>query len=212
MRFSSRPGLIGLSDRSIHPQSGTLTFWWVSAIGSPDRSPAIEARLAMHLSCAERPDDWALSNDGRLLAIAYYPSNSVELIDLERREVTLRLPAPEWGGALALSPDSRLLALGGANLAVHAVSTGRLLAGDSQYGNNIDTIRFSPLADLLLTSAYDGKARSYVLPADLDALDALPRPQLLSHGRANVYALAMTPDGRRLVTSSGDQTSTVWMR
>jgi WD40 repeat protein len=52
----------------------------------------------------------------------------------------------------------------------------------------------------------------YVLPADLDALDALPRPQLLSHGRANVYALAMTPDGRRLVTSSGDQTLKVWMR
>jgi WD40 repeat protein len=126
--------------------------------------------------------------------------------------VKLHLPAPQWGGPLALSPDSSLLALGGANLSVHAVSDGRSIAGDGRYGNNIDTIRFTPQADLLLTSSYDGKARSYALPADLETLASLPRPQSLSHGRANVYALAMTPDGRRLVTSSGDQTLKVWAR
>lgn len=212
LRTAERPGLFGIVERLTDPQSGTLSFWWIQLRTRAEGPKSLDAQLALRLECAERPDDWALSKDGKLLAIAYYPSNRVELLDLDQRQVLLRLPAPKWNGSLALSPDSRLLALGGAELRVHLVPSGEQLAADDKYKNNIDTIRFTPQADLLLTSAYDGLARSYSLPQRLDTLSALPRPQTLAHGGANVYALAMTPDGRRLVTSSGDRTLKVWER
>ena len=212
LRHSERPGLFGITLRVLEPQSGNLSLWWISLSRAADGSAALDVRLALRLSCRERPDDWALSKDGKLLALAYYPSNVVELLDLEQRRVLLRLPAPEWGGSVALSPDSSLLALGGAQLSVHSVPGGEELASDSRYKNNIDTIRFTPGSELLLVSAYDGKARSYALPEKLGELDALPRPQVLAHHGANVYALALTQDGRRLVTSSGDQTLKVWVR
>jgi WD40 repeat protein len=198
---SGRPGLYGVSYRSTNPQSGLLVLQWLSG------------EIALRAACAHRPDAWALSPDGKYLAISYYPADHVEVIDLQNKTLVSTLTLPKWGGAIDISPDGRFIALGGEKLVVTTFPDGEVLAEDTKYGNNINSVRFTPQGDLLLTSAYDGKARSYLLPPDLAETKKLPAPQLLAHsGIANVYALGLTPDGRMLVTSSGDKTIKIWKR
>lgn len=198
---ASRPGLYGVSHRRTQPQSGTLVLQWLSG------------EVALRAECRERPDAWALSPSGRHLAISYYPSNHVEIIDLREQTLTSTVALPRWGSPVDISPDGKLMALGGEKLQIASFPSGKILAEDTAYDNNIDTVRFTPQGDLLLVSAYDGKARSYVLPEDLAGAKTLPRAQLLRHaGSANVYALGLSLDGRSLVTSSGDKTLKIWKR
>jgi WD40 repeat protein len=147
------------------------------------------------------------------LAINYYPSNLTQLLDLERLSLVTSVEPPQWGGNVAFSPGGNYLALGGDHLALHAAPEGRLLATDKAFGNNIADVRFTPQGDLLLVSAYDGKVRSYALPAGDVLPERLPSPQLLRHaGTANVYGLGLSRDGRLLVTPSGDKTLKIWVR
>jgi WD40 repeat protein len=105
------------------------------------------------------------------------------------------------------------LAIGGERLVLIEVATGKIALEDSSYKNNIHEIHFSQSGDLLLVSAYDGKARSYALPSDLSTLKELKPTQELKHlGEAIVYAVSLSPDERRLVTSSGDKTLKIWDR
>lgn len=205
VRATTFQSLYGFADREVPSQTGSLSLQWLAENGTS--APAFDLRMS------ERPDAWALSTDGRRLAINYYPSNLTHLLDLERLLLLAEIESPTWGGSVAFSPSGNYLAVGGAYLALHAVAEGRLLATDKTYGNNIADVRFTPRGELLLVSAYDGKVRSYALPAG-DALpERLPRPQLLRHaGTANVYGLGLSPDGRLLVTPSGDKTLKIWVR
>jgi len=201
IEHSGRFGLYGVSFRKTEPQSGSLLLQWITG------------ETAAELKCDHRPDDWALSTDGTTLALQYYPSNTVEVLDLKNLTQIASVDSPKWGGSVALSPDGTLMALGGEKLVVVSLPDGKVVAEDSDYNNNINDIRFSPQGDLLLVSAYDGKARSYALPADLSTLTALPRPQLLAHGgSANVYGLGLSSDTKLLVTSSGDKSIKIWAR
>ncbi len=201
VQHSGRQGLYGISDRHTEPQSGSLILQWVTG------------ELAAIFKCDERPDDWALSADGKTIALQYYPSNKTQVIDLLHRRLLLEVASPRWGGSVALSPDGALMALGGESLRLVSLANGKVLAEDTSYKNNINDVRFTANGDTLLVSAYDGKARSYSLPADLSSLTQLPSPQLLSHsGSANVYALGLSKDGNSLVTSSGDKTLKIWVR
>lgn len=201
IQHSGRPGLYGVSFRTTEPQSGDLVLQWISG------------EVALTAKCHHRPDGWALSPDGRYLAIAYYPAEQLEVLDLREEKLVSTLKLPKWGSALAISPDGKWLALGGERLQIASFPDGHVVAEDASYENNIDTVRFTPQGDLLLTSAYDGKARSYAFPANLAETKKIPAPQLLPHsGAANVYALGLTDDGRMLVTSSGDKTIKIWKR
>ncbi len=194
-------GLYGTTMRHINPQSGTLDLYWLTG----ERS--------LHANCNERPDMWELSSDGKWLVMSYYPSQNTEVIDLEAREVVLTLANPKWETALALSPNKELLALGGEQLALVKTNTGSLIAEDATYGGNLSGAAFTPSGDLLIVSAYDSKIRSYAL--DREALESgkLPAPQLLSHQKGtNVYQVALSSDGRKMVSPSGDQTLKIWTR
>lgn len=196
-----RFGLYGVGARSISPQSGELFLKWV------------DGTLAAHLRCDERPDDYSLTADGRYLAVQYFPSNRVELYDLKDQNLALSVASPKWGGSVAIAADGSLLALGGEKLVVISLPDGRTIFEDTDFGNNIDRIAFTKERDLLLVSAYDGKARSYALAADLVAGMPAPKPQLLRHnGSANVYSVSLSSDERQLITSSGDQTIRIWRR
>ena len=200
-----RPGLWGFVRREVATQTGELWLRWLEADGT--------STSALTIAASERPDSWSLSTDGRRLAINYYPSNLTQVLDLERRQLLASITAPQWGGNVAFSPGGRYLALGGAHLALHAVDDGRSLAKDQTFGNNISDIRFTPDGELLLVSAFEGKVRSYALPAGDAPPERLPSPQILRHaGRANVYALGLSVDGRLLVTPSGDKTIKIWVR
>ena len=153
VRATTFPALYGFAKREIPSHTGSLSLLWVAEDGS--------AAPAFDLVMSERPDAWALSTDGRFLAVNYYPSNLTQLLDLERSSLVAEIESPTWGGNVAFSPDRSYLAMGDAHLALHAAADGRLLATDETYGNNIADVRFSPRGDLLLVSAYDGKVRSY---------------------------------------------------
>jgi WD40 repeat protein len=147
------------------------------------------------------------------LAVSYIPADQVEILDLREKKLIGKVDLPKWGSAVAISPDRSIMAVGGEKLQNVRFPSGEVLAEDAQFGNNIHKVRFTPQGDLLLVSAYDGKARSYALPKDLSTITSLPRPQSLSHlGQAIVYALGLTKDGRMLVTSSGDKTIKIWRR
>lgn len=204
LHYDTDTRLLTALDRRIEPQSGSGVLVRLSADGRSEPSATA--------SFLERPDGLAYAKDGRLLAVAYYPSNRVVLYDLESGSTVRAFPAPEYSGAIALSKDGRFLAVGGAELWLYDTSTGEVLARDAKYGNNIDTVVFSPDERLLVTSAYEGKARSYAIDLTTSS-PKLGTPQILAHrGTANVYALHFTPDARRLVTSSGDKTIKIWER
>lgn len=198
---TGRTGLYGISYRKINPQSGEIRFQWING------------DIAAVLECSHRPDEWAMTSDGRYLAVSYYPADQVEILDLRERKLIGQVNLPKWGSAVAISPDRTVMAVGGEKLQIVRFPSGEVLAEDARFGNNIHEVRFTPQGDLLLVSAYDGKARSYALPKDLSTISSLPRPQSLNHlGQANVYALGLTKDGRMLVTSSGDKTIKIWRR
>src|SRR5690606_13439277 len=81
---AGRPGLYGISLRKTTPQSGTLTLQWLSG------------EIALKAECHHRPDGWALSPDGRHLAIAYFPADQVEIIDLVEKKLVSTLKLPKW--------------------------------------------------------------------------------------------------------------------
>lgn len=194
-------GLYETSIRRIDPQSGQLSFYW------------LDGSLALRADCRERPEGVSLSRDGKWLAVSYYPADIAQVLDLERKELIAEFNMPRFGGSVALSPDKSLIALGGEHLELRRVSDLSLVGQDLSFKNNIHDIQFSPDADLLLVSAYDGKIRSYALPLDLSTLQALPTPQLLNHKyMTNVYGLALSNDGRQLISASGDQTIKIWSR
>jgi len=196
---TGRLGLYASVFRHISPQSGELSLHWLSG----------ESALTAH--CDERPDDLSLSADGKWLALAFYPSGTAQLIDLETERLILEHPMPKYGGSVALSPDKTLLAVGGERLQLIRVADGQVIAEDASYKNNISDIQFSGLGDLLLVSAFDGHLRSYALPAGFSG--PFSTPQLLDHKYlSNVYSFDLSSNDRLLVTPSGDQTLKIWSR
>ncbi len=200
LRFSGRPHLLGLAVQLIEPQSGSLELVWFDRPDQPE--------LAARFMFEERPDNWALSRDGKTLLTLFYPSNQLEVVDLQSHAVRLVVTAPQYSRGLALSPDGKLVAVGGAVLRLYDAATGNLVSEDASFNNNIHEACFTPDGALLLVSAYDGRARSFVMKDG-----ELGAKQLLHHnGTANVYALGLNARGDRLVTASGDKTIKIWQR
>ncbi len=166
--------------------------------GSADLSPHGQFKLA------ERVDAWDLSRDNRLLAVSYYPSDDVEVFDLEQGTSLFKFNGPNYVASLSFSPDGRALAIGGRGLMLVDVVTPEKRAYYSYFSNNINTVRFSPSGDAVAASSYDGRIRvfAYALsPASLTLV------QTLKHsGAANVYSIEFSPDGHELMSASGDQT------
>lgn len=198
---SGRAGLYGVLGRSKEPDVGRLTLQWISG------------ELGLAVDAPGGFGSFSLSSDGTMLALRRLQEEKVDVLDLKKGKLLLSTEGPRYSGPVALSPSKTHLAIGGERLVLVELATGKVAFEDSSYKNNIHQIRFSQSGDLLLVSAYDGKARSYVLPADLSTLKELKATQELKHlGEANVYAISLSQDERRLVTSSGDKTLKIWER
>lgn len=194
---------LAVLERRTQPQSGS-----VSVLAEGARGPEV----VLTIQAAERPDGVALSRDGRFLVIATYPCECAYVLDLAEARLVRSVPMPKWGSNVALDPSGRWLVLGGAELRVLDFASGQVVATDANYSNNIGNVRFSPSGDVLLTAAFEGKARSYPFQAAA-AQSPLGKPQVLRHrGTANVYGLGLSRDGTRLATSSGDKSIKIWQR
>lgn len=195
LRWTRHQEILGATYARIPAQTSALNFF------------DSQGALLLTLESKERIEDWALSANGKLLAVAYYPSNSVELIDLEAGDVRFTAGTPEYTNSLDFSPDDRLLAVAGEHTVVMNTSDG----GERKYfrgqKNNAHQVRFSPSGDALVVAAYDGRAR-VLRPGEGEKLDLVK--ELRHGGTANVYIVDFSTDGTRLLTSSGDRTLKIW--
>ena len=130
--------------------------------------------------------------------------------DLERKQAVFRFPVTEFGGThhgvVAVSPDGRLLAIGGP----HEVRGIDLVRGETNMmftplTEGVTSLAFSPDSRQLAvgTGYLDGTVRLF------DAASGKPIGQLPGH-LTGVLGLRFSKDGKRLVSVSGDQSLRVW--
>jgi hypothetical protein len=193
--------LLSVCASQIPAQRSRLVFFrWQGAV--------LERLLTLDLF--ERVDGWDLDPTARRLVVALYPSNRVVLLDLERKLEVWSRPAPEYARPVAFAPDGSAIAVGGARLAVLDPTSGAELAEHRAFANNIHRVTYAPTNDVLVATAYDGRARLFSHPVKDGKLELIGT--LRHQGSANVYGAVFSEDGRRLVTSSGDQTVRIWSR
>jgi WD40 repeat protein len=186
----------------ISTQTSQLTFFHRTGPRELTKLAAIEF--------SERVDAWDLSRDNRYLVVIYYPSDTLELIDLHTGQALWRIPTPEFGGDVALSPDGRAVAMGGAGLLLVDVADPSKRTLYTRFGNNIGRVRFSPSGDAIVTSSYDGRVRIFGYQLGPPRLKLL---KTLSHaGSSNVYELRFFDGGKRLLSTSGDKSIRYWGR
>jgi WD40 repeat protein/serine/threonine protein kinase len=130
--------------------------------------------------------------------------------DLEKRQPIFRFPISGWNGfhqgVVAVSPDGRLLAIGGLR-EVRGIdlATGKTQFTISSLPEGVTALAFSPAGGLLAV----GTGYTEAMIRLFDALSGSPAGQLIGHN-SWVSSLRFCKDGRRLVSTSGDQTVRVW--
>lgn len=200
MRWSpdGRYLVCNLSD--IGTQTSRLTFFEIGPEGdlAEIRSVAME----------ERVDDWALSPDNTLMAVTYYPSDTLELVDLRTGTVMWTVSAPRYSNSIDFSPDGRKIAIGGNHLVVMDRDDPTRHGVYERFNNNIHRVRFSPSGDVVATSAYDGHVRIVSVEPVKGKLELIK--DLRHGGTANVYTVVFLEDGSGLISTSGDKTVRYW--
>ncbi|MCK9462508.1 MAG: WD40 repeat domain-containing protein [Proteobacteria bacterium] len=202
MRWSPDGRFLLCAESDIETQTSVLTIFRRGAgpVLEEVRRVPLEARL----------DGWALSADNRFLAATYYPSDTLELIDLHTGEILWRIQAPTYSSSVDFSPDMSRVAIGGNRLIVMDRALPSVRAVYEKFGNNIHKVRFSPSGDAIAASSYDGHLR--ILSADPRAKGLKLLKDLRHGGTANVYSATFLKDGSGIISSSGDETVRIWGR
>lgn len=139
----------------------------------------------------------ALSGDGRWLALATKPEDTIEIWDLKRRRLTHTLPRSRGPvKVMQFSPDDATLAAGddGRQIRLWDVQTGSLvseLTGDS---SGLNDLRFHPDGERLFSLAINGAIRIWHLPTNRQLLE-LRQASLKEMIPGN--SLLISPDGSK---------------
>jgi WD40 repeat protein len=176
------------------PTDATLKVW-DTASGRELPLPAVDlGRLSNAI---------AFTADGRSLVSAGGP---IRLFGLGREPSrTLKGPAV-WVCSLAVSPDSKMIALGGTNAAVMLwdVASGERIVTLEGHTREIVGVAFAPDGKTLATGALDHTIRLW----DIEAKSA---QATLRGAEGPISALAFAPDGKTLAASSeAAPTVTLW--
>ncbi|MEN9578999.1 MAG: hypothetical protein RJA70_2008, partial [Pseudomonadota bacterium] len=166
--------VLGSVAARIPEQTGVLTFFRAEVIADEPQLTVVGK-----LDCDERIDAWALSPSGQRLLVTHYPSNHVALYDLAARRQLWRVPGPAYAGAVDISPDGTLGAVGGEQVWLFPLLQPEQRGTFTKLGNNVNEVRFFPDSRALAVAAYDGKARllSTELPASTSSPD-IPAKEL----------------------------------
>ena len=149
--------------------------------------------------------DFAFTPDGRS-GVSSNENGGAALVqwDLETRRITRSFEG-RGGGALAMGPDGRLVAIGRADGSVGFVDleTGREYAGLGRHNAAVTSATFSSDGTRLATTSEDETVIFW------DVESGVPRERLRGHS-ASVQSGVFSPDGDMLYTVGLDRTAIAW--
>lgn len=178
------------------------TILWNMVTGKELRR--FEAKDSLSIS------DAALSPDGKTVADANYLTGPIHLWDVatgkELRQFNGNRQGRQRGiNAVAISPDGKLLASGGADKTVRLwdLETGKELQQMRGHQSSIRFVAFSPDGKTLASGGYDKTVRLWEV--------ATGQQRCLFEGHRNpVRTGAFSADGKMLATGGEDTTTLVW--
>jgi WD40 repeat protein len=152
--------------------------------------------------------DLAFSRDGAMIAFLRSSLGGAEVWDVATNSLIVAVdgsPPPFFDVSVALSPDGRMLAVGGFGRVVRLwdVRTGRLLLELDQGGNGAFTLEFSPDGQTLAISGFEPVASVWDVATGIRI-----GPQLTAGDRRTMIDLS--PDGRLLLETHGNGQGVVW--
>jgi WD40 repeat protein len=180
-------------------QAGELRFW-DSVLKDASRVLKRPAMISIK---------GALSPEGKILALVGYSSSEIQLYSVERDTEIARLKGrSDTVGALAISPDGRLLGVGRENgwVDIWDIETRKPLhefRGHPTRDATVMGIAFSPDSKRMATASVDGTAKVFTVA------DGRFQLALLGHRRF-ILGIAFSPDGRLLATAGSDRTARLW--
>jgi hypothetical protein len=153
------------------------------------------------ISAPETIHDGSLSFAAGGSAMAWMtPDAEIHVLSPITASAHLRTIHPDDATTMALSPDGRLLAVGGqkGSIEIWSVDRGHLLGRFGSHREAVSSLAFSPDSRALVSSALDGKVRLWDATVQRPALDFVERPYefgpMVFNPRGTTVALA-TQDG-----------------
>lgn len=144
----------------------------------------------------------AATAEGDRLALATQGLIEVHETRTGHRLASFKSPIPVV--SLEISPDGKLLVIGGRNDGVlWDIATGRAVWTAAGHQARICSIRFSPDQKMIATTSWDNTVRLW------DAATGKPLATLTGH-KAGVLNSVFSPDGRTLVTGGDDRSMKFW--
>lgn len=137
----------------------------------------------------------AFHPDGQTLATAGW-DRSINYWNVKSGERTMSIEAGDFTGALAFSPDGRLLASASRSVQVRDAATGRPLIEPPGHRGAVRAVAFSPDGRSLATAGEDRSLRIWDLATLADR-------QPLPAAKGYPETLAYSPDGRTLALNAG---------
>ena len=147
--------------------------------------------------------DIAFSPDGKWLITAGL-DGTAKVWDLTPFHELMQVSSPgdEWS-AVAISPDGTRLALGGSQVLVWDLKSGKLQQTLTGHSNFVDSVKFSPDGRKLATASQDGTARVWDVAKSRELFE-------FPLGVAGNVTLAFSPDGKSLAATGHNNGATVW--
>ncbi len=144
----------------------------------------------------------SLSPDGNLIAMGR--GRTIEIYSVDSQESVSQIELQrDYAAALAFSPDSHHLAIGGEDITLWDVDKDQQITFFQGHSEPILDLAFSPSGAYLASASADGTSRLWDL-GTLSEVDAM-----FGH-RGAVTALDFSPDSQRLTTISADGQTRIW--